>query len=182
MSDFSLSLNIFLGNIRTNNHSFIINFVDSRENNHCFWILMKITILYPLCTWEQSIKNECIMGWPENMDEEWIKNGVDLETMDKEWIKDGVELETMDKEWIKNGWAPFIAHHHATHLIMPRRNMHCSGETRIARCHGRCSHLRLKFCSYLGGFVVHLSHVKCDDPAFIWTHKVGRHTSSRRMK
>ena len=42
------------------------------------------------------------MGWPENMDEEWIKNGVDLETMDKEWIKDGVELETMDKEWIKN--------------------------------------------------------------------------------
>ena len=33
MSDFSLSLNIFLGNISSDNHSFIINFVDNRENN-----------------------------------------------------------------------------------------------------------------------------------------------------
>ena len=40
----------------------------------------------------------------------------------------------MDKEWMKNGWATIIAHHHATHLIMPRRNLHYSGETRIARC------------------------------------------------
>ena len=48
---------------------------------------------------------------------------VDLERMNKEWMKNGVALETMDKEWMKNGWATIIAHHHATHLIMPRRHL-----------------------------------------------------------
>ena len=62
-------------------------------------------------------------------------------------MKNGVALETMDKEWMKNGWATIVAHHHATHLIMPRRHLHCSGETRIARCYGQCSHLRQKLSS-----------------------------------
>ena len=83
----------------------------------------------------------------ERMNKEWMKNGVALETMDKEWMKNGVALETMDKEWMKNGWATIVAHHHATHLIMPRRHLHCSGETRIARCYGQCSHLRQKLSS-----------------------------------
>ena len=98
---------------------------------------MKTTILYPLCTW---------------------------------------------KEWIKNGWATIIAHHHATHLIMPRRNLHYSGETRIARCSLLWTMLSPSTKVIFIVAWIHLSPVECDDPAFVWTHKVWRHTWSRRMK